>query len=133
MHHIANGDTSFLLAPHDKILPKTAKSLSLIPFVFHLLTIALLFGSVFASKIFDDAIVLMTFAVALIMSGISATIGPATGLLGIVFSVVYARKTAKRGIGCIITSSISMLISLGILVVYIYILLPYALTYYGLR
>ena len=118
---------------NDKTLPRAAKSLSLIPFAFHLITIALMFGSVFASKILDDAIVLMTFAVSLNLSGISATIGPAAGLLGIVFSVVYARKNAKRGVGCIITSGISMLISLGILVVYIYILLPYALAYYGLR
>lgn len=114
-------------------LPKLAKRLSTIPLVVNLSILTIFFISVIASNGSLNWFVGLGVCFSLIFSGISAIIGPSISSLGIVFSVAYMRKQTKkrRGIVYITASCLSLLISFGILCVYLEALIPIAFSYFG--
>ena len=115
-------------------LPKLAKRLSIIPLVVNISVLVLFFASMIASKGSSNLFVVLGVFFSLIFSGISAIIGPSISLLGIVFSVAYVLKQTQKskGIVYILVSSLSLLISFGILGVYLQALIPIAFRYFGL-
>ncbi len=115
-------------------LPKLTKRLSMIPLVVNISILVLFLVSVIASNGSLNWFVVLGIFFSLIFSGVSAIIGPAISFLGIVFSVVYMRKQIKRrkGIVYIIASCLSLLISFGILCVYLQELTPITFRYFGI-
>lgn len=107
---------------------KLGKSLSLTPFVFNLgLLIAFLCISFLQFVISTDYIMIALFVI-LYGSGFSAVTGGAVALFGLYFSVGYIKASKKY----VVFSIISMVISLLFLVIYLIVLTPLWMKYYGL-
>ncbi len=115
-------------------LPKLTKRLSMIPLVVNISIFVLFLVSVIASNGSLNWFVGFGIFFSLIFSGGSAIIGPAISFLGIVFSVVYMRKQTKKrkGIVYLMASCLSLLISFGILCVYLQVLTPITFRYFGI-
>ena len=118
----------------DDKLVKLTKKLSTIPLVVNISILVLFLVSGIASNVSLDLFVGLGVFFSLIFSGLSAIIGPSISFLGIVFSIVYMRKQTKKGKGIvyIIASSLSLLISFGILCVYLQELTPITFRYFGI-
>ena len=118
----------------DDKLVKLTKKLSTIPLVVNISILVLFLVSVIASNGSLYLFVGLCVFFSLIFSVVSAIIGPSISFLAIVFSVVYMRKQTKKGKGIvyIIASSLSLLISFGILCVYLQELTPITFRYFGI-
>ena len=106
----------------EETLPVLAKRLSVIPFAFNLVVLITALSS-FLSVSISPALGLLFLFLVILLIGISITIGTSTGLLGIVCSVVFTGRGAKRGVRYIIVSSLSTMLSLGFLALYLFLIL----------
>ncbi|MBE6718585.1 MAG: hypothetical protein E7574_04970 [Ruminococcaceae bacterium] len=114
------------------VLLTLTKRFSIIPlgvnlFILSLFVVPYMANVVIRIVSIPGYIVIYLFIAGLYASGVSAAVGPAIGLAGIVLSLYNKRAQNKPSIRYIIISVIATLISLGFLAIFLKRLIPYAL------
>lgn len=102
----------------EETLPRLAKNFSVRLLIFNICILLMPIFS-FLSLFIGLGLAFLCIYVGLILALISASVGLPVGLLGIVCSVVCARRKVRSGVGCVIMSSVSTAISLVLLLLYI--------------
>ncbi len=111
---------------------KLGKVLSVTPFAFNLgLLISFLFILILQFVVSSDFIIIALFVI-LYGSGFSAVMGEAIALFGLYFSMSYIKEVKNASKKYIVFSITSMIISLLFLVIYLIVLIPISMNYYGL-
>lgn len=102
---------------NEETLPLLAKRFSKIPLTGNLVILGLFFGAVLLSFL-PPLLLLLVFLLILLII-ISISVGLASGLLGIFCSIACIKRNIENGNKYIIASTISTLISLRFLLLYI--------------
>jgi hypothetical protein len=111
---------------------KIVKIFSVTPFAFNLsLLIGFLCISILQFIASGDFII-VALLVILYGAGFSATTGISIALFGLYFSVDYCKRVVNTSKKYIVFSIISMIISVMFLVIYLSVLIPLFINYYGM-
>ena len=108
------------------------RGFSLTPFISTVGVLALSAVSVLLSPMLGYEAQVVSVAIFIFGTALSAIFCPSLGAVGLYFSILNTVRSKGRGVAYIVVSGISLLISLTLLAIYLSILIPYAVNYYGL-
>ena len=127
-----------ILIQRNKIIPKQetriklGKIFSVAPFVFNLGLVISFFCISVLQFVVPTNFTIVALFVILYGSGFSAVMGESVALFGFCLSAGYIKSVEGTSKKYIVFSIISMIISLTFLVIYLCILIPLGMKYYGL-